>query len=106
MEKQCKSWLCTLTGGLFKEPVVAADGHTYERRPILQWFEKEWDKDAHNFPRSPMTNQHLDDDDVVPNHTLTACIEEAKDNARVELGKKKADANGSDGGAASKRPCP
>ena len=55
------------------DPVVAADGHTYERRAITKWFEAS--KDA--TPISPLTGQPLDSKALLPNHTLKKAIAEA-----------------------------
>ena len=34
-----KDLLCPLTLDLFEDPVVAVDGHTYERAAIEKWFQ-------------------------------------------------------------------
>ena len=31
-------YLCPITGGLMLDPVVASDGHTYERQAITEWL--------------------------------------------------------------------
>lgn len=33
-------FLCPIMYQLFREPVIAQDGHTYERSAIEKWFEK------------------------------------------------------------------
>ena len=43
---------CPLSLDVFKNPCVAADGHTYEREQILTWFNK---FPNNNAPTSPMT---------------------------------------------------
>jgi len=43
--------VCPITLEPMLDPVMAADGHTYERRAIEDWFK------MHN--RSPMTNEHM-----------------------------------------------
>ena len=53
---------CPITRELLKDPVVAADGHTYERSAILQWFTQS--------TRSPMTNIAVPSTTVYPNHAL------------------------------------
>jgi hypothetical protein len=45
------SLLCPITLELFRDPVLAEDGHTYERQAIVEWIEKNG--------RSPLTNQQL-----------------------------------------------
>ena len=52
-----KSITCPITQECFTDPVVAEDGHTYEREAILRWF--------HHMgrTRSPVTNALLGDGD-------------------------------------------
>ncbi len=33
--------ICPITQLPFQDPVVTKDGHTYERKAIMEWFEKE-----------------------------------------------------------------
>jgi hypothetical protein len=56
------------------EPVIAADGHSYEKGAIESWFE------AHD--RSPKTNEVLPHTGLVPNHTLRAIIQEFREENR------------------------
>jgi len=51
--------MCPVTAEIFVDPVVIADGHTYERIAILQWFKKKY--------TSPVTNLPVDPSIVVPN---------------------------------------
>ncbi len=67
---------CPITKEPMREPVVAADGHTYERRAILRWLET---SDC-----SPLTGTVLAHKDVVVNFSLIdrcreAAIQAAKD---------------------------
>lgn len=57
---------CPLTNKLMVDPVVAADGFTYERSAIEGWL-------AQN-NKSPMTQQPLLHRDLVPNLTMRAAI--------------------------------
>ena len=45
-----------------------ADGHTYERSAIEQWFE------THN--TSPATGLELDNKQLIPNHSLRSLIQD------------------------------
>jgi hypothetical protein len=45
---------------------VAADGFTYEREAILDWFK--------HSNRSPMTNQELESDELKPNHAIKSIL--------------------------------
>nr|CCA14848.1 conserved hypothetical protein [Albugo laibachii Nc14] len=59
---------CPITGCLMVDPVVAADGHTYEREAILHWFSTS--------TISPMTGSHLSTLQVFSNFTLRRLLEE------------------------------
>lgn len=54
--------MCPITFELMEEPVVAADGHTYERKAIEQWLMRH--------RTSPKTNAPLDSRTLVPNHSI------------------------------------
>eukprot|EP00404_Azadinium_spinosum_P053469 CAMPEP_0180779046 /NCGR_PEP_ID=MMETSP1038_2-20121128/46164_1 /TAXON_ID=632150 /ORGANISM="Azadinium spinosum, Strain 3D9" /LENGTH=205 /DNA_ID=CAMNT_0022814287 /DNA_START=24 /DNA_END=638 /DNA_ORIENTATION=+ len=60
---------CVITGELFREPVVCADGHTYERAAIVDWFSR-------GYSTSPLTNQQLRSLELLPNHALRRAVEE------------------------------
>ena len=56
------SLLCPITLELFRDPVVAEDGHTYEREAIVEWIKKNG--------RSPLTDQSLSLERLYPNHAM------------------------------------
>lgn len=56
---------------LIEDPVVAADGHTYERRAILDWFTRKH--------TSPMLNTPLEDTTLRPNHSYRSSLQMLKD---------------------------
>ena len=58
---------CPLTCDRMLDPVVAADGMTYERTAILEWFFK-------GHLTSPMTRRDLASDELTPNLALKALI--------------------------------
>ena len=62
-----KAFLCPITQGIMSDPVVATDGHTYERRAIEQWF-------SQGRLTSPVTNLRLNTTTLVPNHALRGAI--------------------------------
>ena len=62
-----KAFLCPITQGVMTDPVVALDGHTYERRAIEQWF-------SQGRLTSPVTNLRLNTTTLVPNHALRGAI--------------------------------
>ena len=55
-----EKYLCSITSQVMIDPVIAADGHTYEREAIEGWLE------AHN--TSPKTNETLEDEKLRTNH--------------------------------------
>ncbi|WZZ49751.1 hypothetical protein YC2023_049858 [Brassica napus] len=61
-------FLCPLLKDVMNEPCVAADGYTYDRRAIEEWFEE------HN--TSPMTDSPLLSKNLLPNYTLYTAIME------------------------------
>jgi len=60
------SYQCPITMEVMQKPVVAADGHTYERDAIASWF-------AMN-STSPMTGEPLLNTTLIPNHSLQSAI--------------------------------
>ncbi|RLN70264.1 hypothetical protein BBJ28_00020391 [Nothophytophthora sp. Chile5] len=62
--------ICPITGCPMLDPVVAADGHSYEREAILHWFTTS--------DISPMTGMHMPTTQVFPNFTLRQLSEEVQ----------------------------
>jgi hypothetical protein len=50
------------------DPVVAADGHTYERFAIARWL--------HESDKSPLTGSILPHKSLVPNYMLVSSLQE------------------------------
>ena len=63
--------LCPITQELMTDPVVGADGHTYERSAMEGWLNG---PDARG--RSPLTNLRLEHTQLVPNYAIKAALEE------------------------------
>lgn len=59
---------CPITMEVMEDPVIAADGYTYERAVIEGWFKKS--------DISPMTNQRLPSKALIPNFALRSSIQE------------------------------
>lgn len=59
---------CPITHEVLVDPVVAADGITYERSAITHWLT------AHD--TSPMTNMRLANYELLPNSLVRTLIEE------------------------------
>ena len=57
------AFLCPITQTAMADPVLAMDGHTYERAAIERWF-------ANGRAASPVTNARLASTMLVPNHAL------------------------------------
>lgn len=60
---------CPITGDVMRDPVVAADGHTYERAAIRRWLETS--------DTSPLTGAVLPHKELVPNYMLLTSLQEA-----------------------------
>ncbi|CAF1431148.1 unnamed protein product [Adineta steineri] len=58
---------CPITLELFRDPVVAQDGHTYERKAIEEWIRK--------YGTSPLTNQQLSLEHLVSNYAIKKVID-------------------------------
>eukprot|EP00657_Telonema_sp_P-1_P008271 TRINITY_DN29128_c0_g1_i2.p1 TRINITY_DN29128_c0_g1~~TRINITY_DN29128_c0_g1_i2.p1 ORF type:complete len:116 (+),score=27.40 TRINITY_DN29128_c0_g1_i2:166-513(+) len=59
---------------MMTDPVIASDGHSYERAAITEWISRN--------QTSPKTNQRLANANLIPNHTLKAAIQSWKSQAR------------------------
>jgi hypothetical protein len=71
---------CTLTKQCMLDPVVAADGHTYERSAIEKHMEA-----AGEEATSPLTGEKLASHDLVINWTMRKDIDDAVDKALAQL---------------------
>ena len=63
-----KDFLCPITHKIMKDPVMTADGYSYERSAIAQWLQ--------NQNTSPMTNEVLAHINITPNYALKGAIVE------------------------------
>jgi hypothetical protein len=61
-------WLCPITLSMMRDPVIASDGHSYERDAITQWFTAN--------STSPKTGLLLTSKALIPNHALRNTIEQ------------------------------
>ena len=68
-----EEFLCPLTLELMRDPVIAADGHTYERAAIAAWLARK--------STSPVTNERIVSHEVVPAHTIRSMIARFADGA-------------------------
>lgn len=63
------SFLCPILKEIMYDPVVAADGFTYEETAIREWFDN-------GRETSPMTNLELENLNLFPNHALKLAIQD------------------------------
>ncbi|CAF1038583.1 unnamed protein product [Didymodactylos carnosus] len=60
--------ICPITYEIFRNPVVAEDGHTYEKEAIVDWINKDG--------TSPITRERLTVDGLRPNYTVKKLVDE------------------------------
>ena len=63
-----RGFVCPITQAIMVDPVIAADGHSYERSAIVRWFQ--------SHQTSPMTNLPLPHKLLVQNHALKSSIDD------------------------------
>ena len=73
------SFMCPISHELFQDPVVAADGHTYERSKIEEWIRRKAPD-----VRSPKTLQPLVHTLLIPNYALKKSMDEAVESLMLE----------------------
>merc|ERR1711871_1743198 len=62
------AFICPIGQACMKDPVICADGHTYEHAAIKRWF-------ATGKSTSPLTNEELQSKKLIPNYALRSAIE-------------------------------
>jgi len=62
-------FICPILQDVMRDPLIAADGFTYEADAIREWLDS-----GHR--TSPMTNLELPHRDLLPNHALRSAIQE------------------------------
>jgi TPR repeat protein len=71
------TFLCPISHEIMSEPVVAVDGHSYEKSAIEQWF-------ATGKRSSPMTNKAMASTALTPNRLLKSQISEWQGRSNAE----------------------
>lgn len=66
-DKYLPSMICPIGFDPFRDPVQAADGHTYERASIARWLATKRTSPKTGLPMAP---------DLAPNHGMRAAVEE------------------------------
>ncbi|CAF2593036.1 unnamed protein product [Rotaria sp. Silwood2] len=61
------SVLCPITLELFRDPVLAQDGHTYERKAIVEWIKKNG--------TSPITGEQISLEHLYPNYAIKKAVD-------------------------------
>jgi len=77
-------YFCPITMEVMQEPVIAADGHSYEFKSLTNWFATQEQGGAANFT-SPKTGAKLWNTITITNHTLKGAIAAALADAQVPL---------------------
>eukprot|EP00903_Cladosiphon_okamuranus_P019148 g17614.t2 len=80
---------CPITRELMRDPVIAADGHTYDREAIEMWLR--------NHDTSPKTGQPMERLSLVPNLNLRRLIKDLLAEGGEGLYLQRADSDSSDG---------
>eukprot|EP01105_Mastigella_eilhardi_P004001 TRINITY_DN1528_c1_g1_i1.p1 TRINITY_DN1528_c1_g1~~TRINITY_DN1528_c1_g1_i1.p1 ORF type:complete len:269 (-),score=82.36 TRINITY_DN1528_c1_g1_i1:91-897(-) len=73
--------ICPITRELMEDPVIIADGCSYERHAIAQWLQRN--------QISPLTGRRLANAHVIPNLRLLSLIQEFRQQHRAELQRRK-----------------
>ena len=63
-----EEFICPITQKVMKDPVIGSDGHTYEKKAIMEWL-------VERKGISPMTCQTMAIDQLVPNIALRNAME-------------------------------
>mmetsp|Transcript_63936 Transcript_63936/g.133266 ORF Transcript_63936/g.133266 Transcript_63936/m.133266 type:complete len:422 (+) Transcript_63936:266-1531(+) len=71
LEEVPSEFVCPITMEIMNDPVIATDGHAYEKEAIESWFEQS--------DRSPKTNEELHSKHLVRSHTLRSIINDYMD---------------------------
>ena len=67
---------CPISHEALRDPVIAKDGHTYERENIKQWLK--------DHATSPLTNERLASKELLPNYTVRSLLRRLFGEADVE----------------------
>ena len=91
------AFVCSITQELMEDPVMALDGHTYERCAIERWLER-----RHT---SPKTGEELTGTMLLPNHSMRSQILDWREQHNVAS--RKSEQQSTRGAHTSEmRPCP
>jgi Mg-chelatase subunit ChlD len=68
LDKAIHGFKCPISLNIMDDPVIACDGHSYERNEIEKWFKTN--------TTSPVTNIKLDNKILIENHALRSAIDD------------------------------
>jgi hypothetical protein len=68
------AFICPITQEIFRYPVIASDGHSYERGAIETWLSTNLPLSTNAAPTSPVTNLPLPTTALFPNHGLRSQV--------------------------------
>ena len=74
-EAPAVGYTCPITGYLMKDPVVAPDGHTYEKAALLEWERQCLTRNPHQRATTPLSRTPFTAAMLVPNHFYRSIIE-------------------------------
>ena len=74
-EESPADFICPITTEVMSDPVMAADGHAYERSAIERWLATK--------STSPLTGEELEFTRLIPNHTHRRMIRQWQEAART-----------------------
>ncbi|TNV76976.1 hypothetical protein FGO68_gene15513 [Halteria grandinella] len=63
-----QTFYCPISQEIMKDPVMTADGHSYEKKNIEKWLT--------NNNKSPLTGEVLTNKALIPNHSLRSTIKD------------------------------
>lgn len=73
---------CPITRSLYTDPVICADGHTYDRYAMEAWFQYLQER---NLPaNSPKTGEKLEHSHLIPNHNLKRLLGDMISEGRID----------------------
>lgn len=75
--------LCPVTMNLFETPVIAEDGHTYEKDVILEWIRQSEVRGVEAL--SPVCRSPISRDGLIPNVLLVSVLADAIEQRRLSL---------------------
>mgnify|MGYP000754526970 CR=1 FL=1 len=76
LRKDLSTLLDPIRGHIMRDPVVAADGHTYDRSSIMMWIRDQQRRHSDKKVLSPVTDEALANLDLKPNEKLRCEIVE------------------------------